>query len=303
MRMCAPFLMHQLARFGALTTRQMIILCQGQAKKSAVYATLRELADLGLAEGVRHPRVFKCGFRSTQKNYAAVYGEDHFRSSGAREKDLLHALLCSNALIKLCSYANVSGIATEYELDPHDLSVFSLKKTPDAIVQLTQGNTKFELAVEVEASSKNSRDTDRLLSAYEQTFSRRMQCRGLLIVATEPGIHKKYLERVSKMPKEIESRILIIRDSGLDALDAEFFGPTGEAPYSCLETRRSSSAGVVEYLPVVSRSIGEFRAFKGPHLEGQSDISRRSFDHDKVGGADARSIPFGELCAQEGGSG
>lgn len=299
MKTCAPFLMHQLARFGALTTRQMLMLCQGQAKKSAVYATLRELVDLGLAEGVRHPRVFKLGFRSTRKTYAAVYGEDHFRSSGAREKDLLHALLCSEALIQLCSYSNVSGIATEYEMDPTELASFSLKKTPDAVVQLTQGDARFELAVEVEASTKNNHDTDRLLSAYEQTLTRRMLCRGLLLIATEPGIQKKYLERVHAMPKEVESRILVVRDTELNSLDEEFFGARRSAPYTCLESRRSSSAGVAEYLPVVSRSIGGTRPFKAPHLEGQSQIDKRSFDYEQISHADACCTLSDELRTQQ----
>jgi hypothetical protein len=272
MKKHVPFLLHQIARFGVLTVPQMKYLCMHRCKQSSLYASLRELLRSKHVTRVSHPMGTQIGYSATMQTYAELYGPDHHRASGARIADLSHAISCAEAMIQLCRYAHVTGIATEYEISSPDLSNFSLKSVPDGIVQISSGEHSFEIAVEVESTRKTESRIDNLIKAYTQTFSRKMICKALLIVATDPVIFGVYQKKIPELPQDIEKKILLMNADALDKLSSERFGSHLSEPGMCLEKQRSHYTDHVQYFPIKSIFKALERPLKAPPMNGQSQI-------------------------------
>jgi hypothetical protein len=262
MKKYAPFLSLQLARFGALTIPQMIGLCQGSCQKSTLYRTIGQWTKQGLLRRITHPVKSIIAYAATPALYALVYGSEHQRRIGIRETELSHSLFFSDVMIELSQYANVSGLASEYEIEPEEARQFCHGRNPDGIIQLTNEGSSFEFAVEVETSRKSTEKMERILAAYKSTFFRNMRCVGTIIVAEDPSILARYQKQIAELPAEIEERILVVNLQGLRALKTDLFGERLTQPGQSLELIRNSSQGTIHYTPLITK---EFRPTQAPN--------------------------------------
>jgi hypothetical protein len=255
MKTYAPFLSLQLTRFGALTIPQMRWLCRGMCQKSTLYRTIGQWTKQGLLRRITHPVKSVIAYAATPELYSLVYGENHQRRIGVRETELCHSLFFTDALLQISQYTNVSGVASEYEIEPEEVRFFCHGRNPDGIIQLTKGTAIYEFAVEVETSKKNNTKMDAVLSAYKSTFARNMPCAGVIIVAEDPGILARYQKKIAELPSETEERILLVDLKGLKALKTESFGERRESPGLSLERIRNSSQGSIQYTPLKTKDF------------------------------------------------
>lgn len=254
MKEYAPYLTHQIARFGALTVPQMLNLCQGRCKKSTLYRSLSQLMHDRFIARISHTTKPLIGYAATRDLYPLVYGLGHERHTGVRTTELEHTVQVAQVMLELSHYSGVSGLATEHEWRPEEIREFCYQRIPDGIIQITQGNLKYEIAVEVEASLKSEREIGSILTSYRQTFLKRMPCAGLLIVAGTPAIFSKYQEKIAELPPDIEQQILLTTPEGLRSLNPRVYGVRGEVPGPALEQRRNTSKGVGTYFSMKSTS-------------------------------------------------
>lgn len=272
MRENVPFLAHQIARFGALTIQQMRYMCNDRFSRSAIYRTLAQLMRDQYLGRISHSSKPLVGYAARPEIYQLVYGESHQRHTGPRGKELEHTLLCTEVMIQLSRYSAVTGIATEHEWTPEEIKLFCHERIPDGIIQLTRDSLSYEIAVEVELSLKSERATNLVLSNYRQTFLRNMPCVGVLIIAADFSIVRKYQSLMANLPTEVEERILLTTVEGLDSLNPKYYGTRGLVPGSALETLRQESQGRGSYVCMKSTGYRAPVAFMDANRQRGSEI-------------------------------
>ena len=251
-----PFLAHQIARFGALTIRQMQAICQDQCSRATLYRTLGQLMRSKYVIRVTHQLKPLIGYAATPELFKLIYGESHSRHTGIRARELEHTVACADAMITLSRYSFVTGIATEQEWTPEEIKLFCRGRIPDGIVQITQGDLKYELAVEVETTLKSELETVHVLDRYHQTLLRNMPCVGVLIVAGNRGVFKKYERNLTQLPSEIQERVLLVLPEGLRTLNPTYYGILAECPGQALSHRRTVSQNEGAYISMKTAGYG-----------------------------------------------
>jgi hypothetical protein len=277
MRNYAPFLLYQVARFGALTIPQMLAICDGKCKKSALYVSVKELVDAKLLLPILNGATRTRAYYATKEGRRTVLGSDFPAPSGIRASELDHTVGAAQVLLELCRYENVTGIAAPYEMRPEEIARFCYERVPDGIVRLTQDGDDFELAVELETSVKATDNVQSVLDRYWQTIRRQMECYGVLIVGTSPEILRRYTHALSKMPPEFGERVKLLGDIGLKDINPKAFGQKTKAISDVVEITRTSSTGEIRYSPVKSELFLAQTAFTVPTPTGRvPNYDRRS---------------------------
>lgn len=269
----ARFLLYQICRFGALNAKQMLEICDGYYKKTNLYRRLHLLTKEKLITNLC-PTIGEGAIMGpTPKALKLVFGENHFRTKPARQSDLDHAEKFADVMTALGKYEFVTGIATEYEISPQELSLFALNRIPDGIIQVSRNNIKFELAVEVEHSSKNFARISEILSTYQKTISRQMQCEGVMFVCCDDGIFNSYREQIEKLPSDIERRMVLVKINEINHLEERFYGRFGMRPNQGLNYRRNHFTSGIKYFPIISREDEKKFLLKGGYFNTQTRIN------------------------------
>ena len=252
MRTYAPYLLYQIARFGALTVPQMLRVCDGMCARSSLYRALGELVDGKFVYPILNPATRTRAYYATPDGKESVFGAELTSAAVVRARDLDHTILCAEVLLELGHYENVTGITTEFEICTEEIKRFCFERIPDGIIRLSQNGEHFELAVEVESSVRNSTRISQVLENYWQTFRRGMECYGLLVVAITPTVFQMYTRAISKMPPEFQSRVKLLEGQGLLGIRPEAFGIRLKGRPSCLDLTRTTFLEEVTYSPMKS---------------------------------------------------
>lgn len=250
MRNYAPYLLYQIARFGALSVPQMLKICEGKCKRSSLYRTLSKLVEGDYVYPILNPASRTRAYYATMEGRRYVFGDHVALTSGVKTAELDHAIQCAEILLELCQYERVTGISTQYEMSMDEVKRFCHERVPDGIFQLTQDGHHFELALEVESSVRNSARINEVLARYWQTFKYGMPCSGLLIVAMSKSVFGMYAKAIQAMPMEFQTRVRLIQGPGLEELKTEVYGQKLGGLARCLDLTRTLSIGEIQYMPV-----------------------------------------------------
>lgn len=253
MKNVASFLMIQLARFGALTIPQMLLLCSGLCSRATLYRTLQKLAEYDLILRAAHPKKDLITYVATHELIKTVYGKNAPEIPELRIGDLCHTVAVAQTLIAASRFANVTGIATERELGEDEIKTFCFNRRPDGIIQISREGRSYELAVEVETSLKSEARAKDILDNYERTFDRAMLCAGTIIVAIPPAALTKYREHIEKKSEGFQRRVRIVASPELIELDPKVYGQRAitieTSVRNTLEKHRTQSHGQITYIP------------------------------------------------------
>lgn len=269
-----PFLLYQIARFGALTVPQMLEVCQGKCKKSALYRTLAILVENKRVLPLLSPETRTRVYYATREGRRSVFGSELPGTVGIKVTEIDHTVAVTNTLFELSRYTNVTGVATPFEMHPDEIRKFCYERVPDGIVRVTQNGSDFEFAVEFEASVKATDRARDVLNRYWQTFRRSMECKGVLIVAASPLILRRYQRALQELPPECSERIRLLEGIGLNGINPMAFGKREKAISTVLELTRNSDTGFLRYTPVKSEHFLAYAANtvhtprgSGPHID------------------------------------
>ncbi len=250
MRNYAPYLMYQLARFGALTVPQMLRICDGVCKRSSLYRALSELVDGKYVYPILNPASRTRGYYATKEGREWVQGTERQLTAGVRTQELDHTILCAEFLLDLCQFENIVGVATPFELGPDEIAQFCHERVPDGIFRLRQDGEHFEIALEVESSRRNNGRVAEVLGRYWSTFKHRMPCSGVLIAALDPTIYGMYSRSIATMPPEFQERVRLVRGDVLGTLRSEAYGQQTYGLRRCLDFTRTQSLDGIAYTPI-----------------------------------------------------
>src|SRR5689334_19187398 len=103
------YLLHQQARFGALRVDQMLRICEGKCKISALYKAIKRLGDLKFLSLMMDMDSRARAYYPTTLGKKAVFGNDYRGASGIRSDELGHTLDVTDVLLELCSRENITG--------------------------------------------------------------------------------------------------------------------------------------------------------------------------------------------------
>ena len=260
----APYLLYQVARFGALTFPQMQQICHGKCKRSALYTTIASLKKARLLSKIENDASGTRAYFATKEGRSFVFGPHFPAPSGIRASELDHTIGAAQVIMDLSQYENVTGIAMPFEMRPEELSKFCYNRVPDGILRLTQGDQNFELAVELETSVKATDGVRSVLERYWQSVRRGMECYGVLIVATSPQILQRYTHALKQMPAEFSERVKLLEGIGLNGINPQAFGEKNKAIPRVLELTRTESMDEITYTSVKSELFLAQTTFTGP---------------------------------------
>ena len=249
MKAYSPYLLYQVARFGALTIPQLLKVCEGKCKRSSLYRSLRKLINEDFIYPILNPATSTRAYYATAEGRRYAFGNDQLLTAGVKPAELDHTVLCAEILMSLSTYENVTGVATHFELGSDEFKRFCHGRIPDGIIQLTQGTESYELAVELESSNRSASRVADVLNHYWETFRKGYECSGLLVVAMTPAIAAMYSKAVAQMPSEFQSRVRILEGLGLQGLNHEAFGRSNQSISRCLDLSRTSCLGTIQYSP------------------------------------------------------
>jgi len=250
MRKQSAFLARQIARFGMMTADQLQKVCSGRCTRATVYRILNGHALAGLIDKPFIPTIPFKTITATRKLYSQVLPKHIERTSSVHERNALHALAVTEAFITLSRYSFVTMVATEHELDANFLKQFCYSKTPDGLIQISNGNETFELAVEVEWSQKNETLMNEFIDKYRATFMKEMICAGLLLVTKNQAMFDAYQGKIKELPTELEKRILVVKFDDLKTLDSRYFGTLMDHPGESLSRTATVSQGRISAEPL-----------------------------------------------------
>ena len=268
MKTYAPYLLYQIARFGALKVPQMMQICEGKCSRSAIYRTLDVLCEGDYVYPLTCPASRIRAYYATKEGREFTFGDDHAVTTGVRTKELKHTGLCTDILLDLCRYENVTGISTHFEMSADEIRQFCHERIPDGIFRLTQEGRHYEMALEVESTVRNSTRVADVLARYWQTFKYGMPCTGLLVVAMDKTIYGMYTKAIQAMPPEFQSRVRLVLGMDLEGLPPEAYGQKTAAIQRCLQLSRTLSQEEITYTPVKSRILLSKSTVQNPHIEG-----------------------------------
>lgn len=261
------FLLQAITRLVILAPSQITKICKKVAAPSTVWWAQKWLIKHKYIARVPHPFRGSFGYTPTDLAFPIVYGRGDRRIIQPRDTDLFHAIHCAEAIINLCKYENVTGFATEYELDKESLESFIHGRRPDAIIQISKDTQSFEIALEVEMTLKTIDRIEKILSAYQKTFEKNLFCQGVIIVAGRDDVYQCYSEQLSKWPEEFGNKILLTKDFELKTLKQNIYGRRDDAIRIPLELIRVNSNGVGNYVSIIPDSYKILGGPKG-HIYG-----------------------------------
>lgn len=272
MKIHTPYLLYQVARFGALRFSEIESLCEGKCSKSVLYENIAELIQHRYVERFCHPDIYRAAYRTTQIGFQAALGNYSVAQPKIRELDLKHTLRVAQILINLARFDHVSGIATEQELARESLREFSHSKIPDGIIQVSREGASYEIAIEVEVTPKASSRYDEFLDKYAEVFRRSPYCSGVIVICDSSDIYARYVNLLAKRDEPFRDRVLLVQGPGLESLNPEVYGYPRKSPGKCAEKRRSHSGGTISYFPIESTKRDLKNGSLPPHRVGQSEI-------------------------------
>lgn len=247
MKSYAPYLLYQVARFGALTVPQILQVCEGKCRRSSLYRALGELVDGDFVYPILNPASRTRAYYATPDGRQQVFGTEQPLTAGVKPAELDHTITCADVLMKLCKFENVTGVATHFELSQEDFKRFCHERIPDGIIQLTQEGQSYELAVEVETSNRNASRVEQVLSHYWDTFRKGYECSGLLLIAVTRPIATMYRTALAQMPEEFQNRVRLLEGTDLQGLNQEAFGSPTANLSRCLDLARTSFHDEIKY--------------------------------------------------------
>jgi hypothetical protein len=254
MRKDSLFIAHQIARFGAMTFSQLEFACQEKCTRSTIYRILNDLAHDSLIDRTLPKAGSQHLFTPTRVLYEQIYGDDH------------------KALLALSRYQFVTGILTEHEIHQNDFEKFCHARVPDGIIQISNADHSFDLAVEVERSRKTESRIDEILEKYKYSFLKGMPCSGLLLLVKDQVLLDLYETRTKKVLPEFEKQILITTLNDLSKLNERYFGELKSTPQGSLEKIGILSQGRSIFSPMISTKESTNRDPKALGVARQSQI-------------------------------
>ena len=250
MKKYGPYLLYQIARFGALSVPQMIEVCQGRCARSSLYRALDELTSGRFVYPILNPASKTRAYYATKEGCEYVFGKSAKSSTAIKAAEVDHTIICAEVLLELCRRENVTGISTQFELDPQVAKHFCHERVPDGVFRLTQDGQHYELALEVESTVRNCERINDVLDRYWKTFKRGMDCTGLLVVAMDETIFGMYTRAIQEMPDEFKHRVRVVKGIGLEGLPSTSYGERTSGLNRCLDFTRISSHGTNTYVPI-----------------------------------------------------
>jgi hypothetical protein len=272
MRKDSLFIAHQIARFGAMTFSQLEFACQEKCTRSTIYRILNDLAHDSLIDRTLPKAGSQHLFTPTRVLYEQIYGDDHKRATGVNKGSILHAVDVAGALLALSRYQFVTGILTEHEIHQNDFEKFCHARVPDGIIQISNADHSFDLAVEVERSRKTESRIDEILEKYKYSFLKGMPCSGLLLLVKDQVLLDLYETRTKKVLPEFEKQILITTLNDLSKLNERYFGELKSTPQGSLEKIGILSQGRSIFSPMISTKESTNRDPKALGVARQSQI-------------------------------
>lgn len=255
MRKQSAFLSRQLVRFGMMTLDQILKACSGRCKRATVYRILKSHRQAGFINKPYNVVIQHNAFSATRKLYAQVLPKSVCRGTSIPDRKAEHALAVVETLLTLSRYSFVTLVATEHEIDQNSFKQFCHSKIPDALIQISNGDEVFELAVEVEWSPKSDLQIDELLEKYRATFVKELICAGVLIVTKNKRMLELYQEKIKKLSEEFEKRILVVNFDELESLETKHFGTLNVHPGNALEKTAIFSQGTIHAEPLITKDF------------------------------------------------
>ena len=248
----APFVLYQIARFGMLTMSQLIELCEGRCRRTAIYDCILILGKAGYIERLA-PIFFPKGiYRITPKGFCEALGRSNEFSRTPKSASIVHSVRVTDTLLELSRYENITGFATEFEIPTDEWSDFSRTKIPDGIIQVSRSAQQYELAVEVECEPKTWARCQEFVSKYRDVFEHRALCSGVILVCDLEHIYQKYLKVMREMGDSIAKRFLIVRGPDLPTLNPAIYGaPRMQRGHLADKSREHFTDGI-QYMPIKS---------------------------------------------------
>lgn len=256
------YLIYQITRFGALTVEQMIRLCDGKATRSSIYRTLKKLKEADFVASVNDPNSEVRAYYATKEGREYALGEHTVLTPGTRPREINHTLACAEALLRISRHENISGISTSFELDAEEIKTFCHDRIPDGLFRLTQNGQHFELALEIESTSRSADRVRHLLNSYWTTFRSGMPCAGLVIAATTSTIFNLYSKLIAEMPEEFRTRVRLHQGIGFKDINTMAYGQIIPSLPKCWDQRGTLSKGSLSYSPIESGNVIKDDAFK-----------------------------------------
>lgn len=215
--------------------------------------------DQGYVKRMAHPTKYLFAYCATPLAYPCVRDldpEDEFRPGGLplRDVDLEHVLMCTEVMTALAFFENVTGIATEHELDPRDLLEVVPGRIPDGIFQI-----------------------------YARALQKRApRISAALFIVPHLKNYQAYEKAIGELPPEIAEGFKLRRQVDLSDLGLQDLGARLEIPGFASESMRIALDGRIQYLPLKSRER-EISTSPNTHLseppvtEMENDSSPREF--------------------------
>jgi hypothetical protein len=269
MKSVAPIVLNRLAKFRVLTIPQLLILCNGVCKKTALYKALDRLKDNDLAYRICHQKETLYAYTASEQLLSQVYEDFAEQIMDLRIRDLKHTVMCSEVMISLARRERITGIALEHELSTDAVNKFCYSRRPDGIIRLNQGDQSIELAVEIERSFRTIAETKKILDHYNHTLQNRMLCTGVILVAPNAGVFNRYRECITELPETTRKRIILCASTKLTELKSDIFGAETKHAEKVAELVRKEFASGIEYVPMKSVSY-VYQPDAIPHIYGDS---------------------------------
>ncbi|GEM_PF-2244234 len=253
------FLLHQIVRFGAMTVPQIELLSPPRKSRSTTYKRLKLLMKQDLIERIGHPRSVVHGFTATKAGEALALGtEIASKLPSIRAQDFSHTLACADAFLKLASFENIKGIASEREMTPEFLSKFCYKKHPDGMFQIRKNDFISDIALEVENQPKTDSRIKEIISLYKITLEQNFLCKGVLIVAGTDSQRKKYISLIHEIAPLFIDYFQVVKRDELKTLPKSICGNFDASRLyqrgNAVEFRWNDSTGRISYEPIFSNS-------------------------------------------------
>lgn len=250
----SKLILTQVCRFGAVTGPQLELLCHPHLRRATMYKRLRDFRNQKLVVATAFGTGSNVAYRTTESGTRLIQRDGHIMAREFRVKDIQHALQRTETLIELCHYASVCGVATEYEYSSHDLEGYLANRTPDALVCINQDGLVWELAVEVETSTKALDGTKEVIDLYAEAFqSKKQKCRVVIIVACTPLIYSRYEKAIGAVDEAVRKRFLLFPSPRLTGLKEGTFGKRLHGPDQSVDQLRTQSTAGIRYVPAMTR--------------------------------------------------
>jgi hypothetical protein len=253
----SPYILYQIARFGALTIHELQIVCQGACSRSGLYRSLEGLLRSKLIRRIPIETARSPVYMATEAGIRATLGNGRDPARFAAHADHNHTLRVAKTLLALARHENVTGICSEFELSVEEIRDFSGTKIPDGLIQVTRGNLIYELAIEVEVTPKAYSRSQEFLEKYKNAFEKGVICSGVFVICDEENIYDRYRGQLEQMGQSVAERFLILQGPDLPTINPLLYGQPEKHVGFCCEKRRTSFQGGIRYFPM-KFACGEF---------------------------------------------